>query len=321
MASFNEKTGNSNMGILAVDKTGTIVFINSHENCIAGIGDDLIGRGYDEIRECNGGFYNMINQIYNCENKTLSITEEDGSILSVSMEKADGKRFFFFKTEMPQAKNNLPTVVLTSMLSVLCIWISVYMCWESTGRPISKSNMSLLVFLPALIIYCVISGLTGIKLKDLRSERKNIGLVLITDAVVAVIAVSFLALSKYAALKFFPGVIFSPEKPFFDFTIFRRLPILYYPLSVVAQEFASRSVMHELLRKCYCGKKGELISVFVSTLVFGIFHIHMGFSFMIFAMIFLGVFGMIYIKQKTIWGLCIIHYALGIAATMLGWIG
>ena len=220
-----------------------------------------------------------------------------------------------------EENHHLPTVVLTTLLSMLCTWILMFMCWEATGRPLSRSNMSLLAFLPILIAFFVISLRTGIRLRDLRQKPEKLPRVLLTDLAIAAGGVAILALAKVLLTRFFPGAIFDAQRPFFDLSMFGRLPILYYPLNVVAQEFASRSVLHGLLRKCYYGQNGERLAVFVSVLIFGIFHIHMGFAYMLFAMFFPGLLAILYAKQKTIWGLCIIHYAFGIAATGLGFIG
>ena len=50
---------------------------------------------------------------------------------------------------------------------------------------------------------------------------------------------------------------------------------------------------------------------------FGAMHIHKGLFYMLGAVALLSVFGIIYRKQKTIWGLCVPHFVLGIAVGIL----
>ena len=89
---------------------------------------------------------------------------------------------------------------------------------------------------------------------------------------------------------------------------------------MVLQEFLARGVMQENLNRVFTGKYATVLSIVVSSLVFGVLHIHYGLPFMLGATVLLGALGMLYHKQGNIWGLCIIHYVLGEVATFLRYI-
>lgn len=91
-----------------------------------------------------------------------------------------------------------------------------------------------------------------------------------------------------------------------------------YAFTAVLQEFLARGAMQESLLRIFYGKHKEASSIIVSSLVFGVLHIAHGLIFMLAASILLGTLGILYNKQHSIWGTAIIHYALGLSATLLG---
>ena len=58
----------------------------------------------------------------------------------------------------------------------------------------------------------------------------------------------------------------------------------------------------------------------MSSLLFGALHIHRGFIYMLAATVLLGIFGVLYRKQNSIWGLCIPHFVLGEIIWFLGYV-
>ena len=61
----------------------------------------------------------------------------------------------------------------------------------------------------------------------------------------------------------------------------------------------------------------DVVAIIISSLYFGALHLHKGLAFMIGATLLLSVFGFIYSRQGTIWGLCIPHYFLGLSLTVI----
>lgn len=95
---------------------------------------------------------------------------------------------------------------------------------------------------------------------------------------------------------------------------------IIYPFTVILQEFLARGVLQENLNRIFIGKYVGATSIVISALVFGVLHIAYGQPFMLSASILLGALGILYYKQGNIWGLCIVHYVLGEAATFLRYI-
>ena len=54
---------------------------------------------------------------------------------------------------------------------------------------------------------------------------------------------------------------------------------------------------------------------------FSALHIHLGLGFMAGSFLLLSVFGILYERQKTIWGLCIPHFLLGLSLKLIWGIG
>ena len=52
--------------------------------------------------------------------------------------------------------------------------------------------------------------------------------------------------------------------------------------------------------------------------MFAALHLHYSPFFMIGAAVLLGVFGVVYRRQRSIWGLVLVHFTFGMSAAMLG---
>ena len=74
------------------------------------------------------------------------------------------------------------------------------------------------------------------------------------------------------------------------------------------------------MRRIIPGQYSEGLSVLLSAVMFGALHVHVGFVYMIGATALLGVLGLIYRRQNTIWGLCIPHYVLGMLLGLLDFV-
>ena len=134
----------------------------------------------------------------------------------------------------------------------------------------------------------------------------------------AVIGTVVMVGGKVLLLRVAPG--FFPEgAPFWDWSA-GTVADIFYPATAVLQEFLARGVMQENLNRVFSGKHAMGMSVFVSSLAFGVMHIHYGLPYMLAASILLGALGMLYNRQRNIWGLCIIHYVLGEVATFLRYV-
>ena len=131
----------------------------------------------------------------------------------------------------------------------------------------------------------------------------------------ALCGVLFLCAVKAVIIAFNPSAF--SDKPFFDFS---RLTLwdAFYAVSVVWQEFIARAVLYEGLSKIM--KRSRALPLIISSLYFGAVHVHLGLVYMLGAVALLSLFGLIYIKQRSIWGVCVPHYVLGLALLILGFV-
>lgn len=146
-------------------------------------------------------------------------------------------------------------------------------------------------------------------------EFKGKGKAILTDALFTAGLMVVLILIKLVLV--FTGTM-ETEKPFFDFSVYLLRENMYYPVTVFFQETLSRGFLHNTINGVFVGKHKNFVAILVSSALFSAVHIHKGLAFMIAAALLLSIFGVIYNKQKSIWGLCIPHYFLSMTCTVLG---
>jgi membrane protease YdiL (CAAX protease family) len=124
--------------------------------------------------------------------------------------------------------------------------------------------------------------------------------------------------AKLVILKIAPA-FFAADAPFWNWNL-GLYSWISYVFTCIIQEFLARSMIYGSIKKMFDGKHAVIVSILLSSLLFGAVHIAHGFVYMTAAMILLGALGGLYEKQKSIWGVTIIHYVLGEAAACLGFL-
>jgi membrane protease YdiL (CAAX protease family) len=169
-----------------------------------------------------------------------------------------------------------------------------------------------MVFVAACIIYKKTDFTTDELGLKLYRPKRTIGIsVLLSGLVVAA-----LMGAKLVILKIAPG-FFAADAPFWNWNL-GLYSWISYVFTCIIQEFLARSMIYGSIKKMFDGKHAVIVSILLSSLLFGAVHIAHGFVYMTAAMILLGALGGLYEKQKSIWGVTIIHYVLGEAAACLG---
>ena len=199
---------------------------------------------------------------------------------------------------------------LLSVIVFLSLWVFVYSVWITLGCPISP------VFLTNLLL--VLSGFLLIFIPVPKSKclsAESLGKKLLEGVFLALCGVLFLCAVKAVIIAVNPSAF--SDRPFFDFS---RLTLwdAFYAVSVVWQEFIARAVLYEGLSKIM--KRSRALPLIISSLYFGAVHVHLGLVYMLGAVALLSLFGLIYIKQRSIWGVCVPHYVLGLALLILGFV-
>ena len=200
------------------------------------------------------------------------------------------------------------------MMAAVCVWAFVYQIWMDLGQPVSSTVVTKLVEVFGIILFHIILRNTSITMKDVGLSFRGAGKYILTDSVFTVFALAILIGIKAVLLRTSPD-LFRVNR-IFDLSQWTWASTLY-PITVVVQEFLTRGVVHESIKRIMPGKRSDFWAILVSSLFFGAFHLHKGIIFMVGAVALLSVFGIIYRRQKTIWGLCIPHYFLGLAIDLL----
>lgn len=327
-----------NDGVLVLDMHGQILYLNERGRMMLGVEQDMAGQSYgktflvNETDETNDKFHQFVldavydkehvhsgETVYKAENQELRHFSLTSSFLyGESKEKKLGIVVLF--TDITEvARLNRQRRESSTIFAVLMICVCVYLFLWSLFRylnvEIPGQVMNLVIEGISIVMFFIILKTTSFSLKDIGLRIKNAKATFVPDILITLAGTALLVLGKLVILQTAPG--FFPENaPFWDWSVGTFADIIY-PFTVILQEFLTRGVMQENLKRIFTGKYAGATSIVVSALVFGVLHIAYGLPFMLGASLLLGALGVLYHKQGNIWGLCIVHYVLGEVATFL----
>lgn len=233
-------------------------------------------------------------------------------------ENADVVLRFFDETELLRLRlaQRESMLVFVAVTVFLCYGIFLYVFWELLNRPFEGSLITRFIELGGLLTFLFVIRNTkapvGMEALRIRGIKKA----LITDTAIAAVGLVFIMCLKYVLMRTAPA-LFPSGAPFWSWG--KMTPGRWlYPVTVVVQEFLTRGALQENLLRVFTGKRRQTLAVVVSSLIFSVLHIHKGLVYMICAAVLLGALGSLYCRQRTIWGLCIPHYVLGMTLGFLG---
>lgn len=90
-----------------------------------------------------------------------------------------------------------------------------------------------------------------------------------------------------------------------------------YIYTAFIQEFISRGVIQESLAHVFQGRLSDVLAIGITSLLFAALHIHKGVLMCIGAGVLSILLGLLYEKDRTIWGLVLIHYTFGLIPNLL----
>lgn len=221
------------------------------------------------------------------------------------------------ETEMVklQRKVDDSSKTFSAFLFALCGLLIFYAMWEFAGRPIHTKYLTHGTEIIGLLLFFYMLKETSFSFHELGFATNRPFKIIKTGTTIALVCVFFLIIAKLVIRHFYPH-IFRPDLPFIDFSLF-GLPQVFYVFTVIVQEFLARIVIQGSLYRIMVGKRLKLQSILLSSLIFAIMHMHLGFFFMIGAVILAGALGVLYQKQKSLIGVCIVHYVFGVSGTLL----
>ena len=208
-------------------------------------------------------------------------------------------------------------MIFSFFLTAIGIWTLFDASLTYFGIEIPQFCMSYILLGLGMILVWAIFSKTDLKFSELGFSLKNIGKPLIVNVIISASAALIMIAAKVVLIR--SGSEFFPEdQPFFDFNF--TLGMKLYPLSVLLQEFLSQSIIHECLMRILKGKHSGIHAILLSSILFTALHIHRGFGYMIGSLFLCTVIGIMYRRQRSIWGLCITHYSVSMMAFFLNWL-
>ena len=323
-------------GIITIDRLGVIRYINPSASLILGLTENAVGKRYrDVFSKENDALLEFLVKATVEKNAShrgdILFHREDGrdvrlntSCICLQEDENPEERSYAIHFEditeidILRRKRRESSAVFIGTMTAVSIWIYVVALWQHTGQRVSQEIMTQFIHAISLIMFFYIRHYTHFSFEEMGFKIKGIAKAIKTDCVLTAIFTAILFGIKLILLRVSPG--FFPEgAPFWDWSRMNWSDLMY-PLTVVLQEFLSRGVIHENLRRIFVGKYSEAAAIVVSSLLFGALHIHRGFMYMIAATALLAIFGILYRKQNSIWGLCIPHFVLGEVVWYLGFV-
>ncbi len=319
--------------VLVLDKKGNIVYVNGPAARMLEVDE-----GY---REAGTHFSILLDNEFNDSFRDAILAalydKEETTVKKVPFMARSGKKYIFVlsssylrdaddaqivvtlsdetvATEMTRKFRDSANT-FTTFLFAFCGWILVYALWEYFDRPIPADFMTHGVELLGLIMLIFILRRTSLTWRDLGVMTRKPEKTVQTALIVAVCAAGFLCALKAACRMIDPNC-FEPDAPFIDFRRFGLRQILYI-FTAGIQEFLARSVIQGNLRRITAGNHTAVLAILLSSLIFAALHIHFGFLFMVGAAVLAGLEGILYEKQKNIFGVWIVHWVFGVSGTLL----
>lgn len=328
-------------GVMTIDMTGTITEINPSAEQLLSLEESFLGKKYTDIVKYtndtrNDDFHEMIIQSifeskvvhrkrvpYILKDGTRRVFDVSSSILWNEDETVKEGVFLSFsdvtEEEVMHQKEIDSAKIFTLLLGTICLWIFIFSFWNDFGRGLAPNMMSKILILVAMIPALIVWKGLHLRYNEIGLEYKHIGGVLLKDTAITVIGVILMILAKLLIMKIRPE-FFAAGTPFIDMRKYPLTEWCSYVFSVILQEFISRGIVHECMLRIFPADKGGTLAILLSSFMFGSLHLHLGVVYMLGATALLGLLGIVYRKQRTIWGLCIPHYVLGMVLGLLGFV-
>lgn len=213
---------------------------------------------------------------------------------------------------------------------IICVLILVFLyVFAIQSVTILKLNIfsSSVISVPILIICCITMFImmkqSGYSLRTYGLNLENWKKSLVDSILLTIPVIVALILIKWALIKIFP--IFS-DLPLFDLSpaLNKGAPpvstgvsfflVFVYSLFVPVQEIIYRGAMQSSLQLFITGRNKVTLAILVSNIPFSMIHAHLSLLLVITTYI-LGVYwGYMYARQKTLVGVCVSHFLVGLFA-------
>lgn len=329
-----------NDSVLALDSRGHIMYMNPQCQSLLDLQDDVLGRSYAEVffdrqDTRNDAFHQfLVDAILEKERThtgTVSFTDArnhtrhfritSSFLKSESSHETNGVVLVLSditETEVLKKKRYDASVVFSCVIACVCLYLLLLATLDFLQIHVPTVNLSQILNAMVFCFSIIIYQRTDFSFEELGLKIKDYKNTFLPAIVISFSLVALLMAAKLVVLRFAPG-FFPAGAPFWNWNI-GIYGWVGYVFSCIIQEFLARSMLYGSIRKMFDGKYAVAAAIVLSTLLFGAVHLGHGFMYMAGAMILLGSLGGLYEKQRNIWGVAIIHYVMGEAATCLGFI-
>jgi PAS domain S-box-containing protein len=327
-----------NDGVLVLDSHGTILYLNSQgqkllgeRECPTGVKYALAMLDGDDTQE-NDEFHQFIlDAVYDKEHthhgeipyvlpsgekRQLSLTssflfnDNQNTKIGVVVLFSDITEVTLLNRQRQES-----STIFAVLMSCICLYLFLWSALRFLGVEPPGWVMSLMIEAISIIMFIIILKTTSFSIRDIGLKVQNARETFVPDIAITLGGCILLVVIKLVLLRINPD-FFPAGSKFWDWSVASPAD-LYYPLTAILQEFLARGVMQENLNRIFVGKHAGALSIVISSLIFGVMHIAYGLPYMAAAALLLGVLGVLYHKQRNIWGLSIIHYVLGSVAKFL----
>jgi membrane protease YdiL (CAAX protease family) len=207
---------------------------------------------------------------------------------------------------------------LVGILLIMCTWMFIYAIWDFTGKKLSHRVMTKVLELLGFIASIIYVRMQKLKREEIGLDINNVGRVIFKNIGLSTILIIIMVLFKLFVMNSSFN-FFDESKPFWNWDVMSWARWIY-PITVVVEEFLINGVMQETLDRILEGKNKTFLVVVILAFYFGAMHIHKGLGYMLGASVMCIIVCVAYRKQRTIWGIAVTHYLLGMVAKFLGYI-
>ncbi len=328
-------------GVLLLGFDGDVMFINEKCKRMLGVATDITDKSYTEWmpevsfkkgkrkeQSLRAFVSSALVTREKCEGKELAFAKEGGekrkfdagASVFKNPETGEALGVLFLLTDVTELakmrrKNKDATVVFASLISCLCAYLFIWRILVFFNVKLSTYDKTNIVHAIVFILAIVIFTKTEFSVSEIGIGIKEPKKTILTSVLISAGVVATMCLLKLAIMKIAP-TYFSEGRPFWWWGLGKLY--VSYIFTCVIQEFLARSVIQESLRRVLHEGRDGTLSLVLSALLFGVVHIAHGLMYMLGATILLGALGGLYNKQRSVWGVALIHYTLGISGWCLG---
>lgn len=332
---------NMSDGIITVNAEGNITYLNSACMEILGTGEqEILNRSFSEtfLTDKKNKEFNRLFEL--CFHRNLSLPRK-----IVKYTNGNEQKYFNIEVSLINSKGNTEGIsagkedfqgmvvliddvtdtwhhkthardcamIFAGIIVCTSIYLSIWsLCKFTLHIPLSTADYTRMIEGITLLLFMEIIFFTSFSLKDVglipkRSRiLKNLKQTLIIASVscgVLAIGKEILLLTGFPVKQYFIGG--SPRGAY------------TYLFSAFLQEFLARCVIQKSVKQLMRIRFQTISSVILTSLLFMLMHLPFGFIFMMGAFLLSIALGILYEKQKSIWGCVFLHWSVGYLAMCL----